>query len=148
MRFLASGCDDRPCRTSMISSYSGFITLESSLTVCVCLAPCKGYPLVFLERLDNQVRPDNAILTESVSSHANCLKTRTAKRPTTTAPTYVVGDRVHAVLGSNLLSGIPSYLRSVLSSSTNQRSSVPENDVLPIMVISPSGLWSIALNMS
>jgi hypothetical protein len=43
---------------------------------------------------------DNAILPEPTPSHANCLKTRTAKRPTTTAPTLFAGDRVHAVLAT------------------------------------------------
>jgi hypothetical protein len=41
---------------------------------------------------------DNDILSEPTSSHENCLKTRTAQRPTTMAPAYFAGDRVHAVL--------------------------------------------------
>jgi len=35
-----------------------------------------GYPLVCLDKLDNQVGRDNATLTEPTSSHATCLKTR------------------------------------------------------------------------
>jgi hypothetical protein len=64
-----------------------------------------GYPLVCLDRLDNQVGRDNATLTESTPSLENSIKTRTAKRPTTTAPTLFVGDRVHALLGSFVSSG-------------------------------------------
>jgi len=34
------------------------------------------YPLVCLDRLDNQAGRDNAVLPEPTPSHANCLKTR------------------------------------------------------------------------
>ncbi|HEX9331779.1 MAG TPA: hypothetical protein VF896_07825, partial [Anaerolineales bacterium] len=40
----------------------------------------------------------NAALTEPTSSHVNCLKTRTAKRPTSVA-VAPWRHRVHAVLG-------------------------------------------------
>src|SRR6266508_1775346 len=37
------------------------------------------YPLVCLDRLDNQARRDNAALTEPTPSHEKCLKTRTLR---------------------------------------------------------------------
>jgi len=58
MRCAGGECDDRPCRTRVISWYSRFIILESCPTACV--APWGYAPsgvLVCLDRLDNHHDP-------------------------------------------------------------------------------------------
>ncbi|HEU0294435.1 MAG TPA: hypothetical protein VFR47_16975 [Anaerolineales bacterium] len=69
----------------------------------LALCPCGA--LVGFDRLNHQVGQDNAILTEPVSSHADCLTARRdgVRTPslraaaTTMAPASFAGVRVHIV---------------------------------------------------
>jgi hypothetical protein len=72
--------------------FASFAT-HSRPTVCVCVAPCGYAPSGYW-----WAGRDNAALPEPAPSHANCLKTRTAKRPTITTLVQFAGGRVHALL--------------------------------------------------